>query len=190
MSKQATLQDLLQELAQIRGLDFRDYKPGTLERRLQKRLAELHLPSYDAYLEYFHNNPLEIDEVLRVVLINVTQFFRDPPAWECLRKDAFPKLLKNLKPGDTFRAWSAGCATGEEVYSLAILLAEHFGAGLKDYDFRLYATDHVELLICRNVLIYFDLPLQRSVMERFRYALEDEGILFLGKAESQMRGTD
>lgn len=250
MSKQATLQDLVQELAQTRGLDFRGYKPGTLERRLQKRLSELHLTSYDAYLEYFHGNPQEIDEVLRVVLINVTQFFRDPPAWECLRKDAFPELLKNLKPGDTFRAWSAGCATGEEVYSLAILLAEHFGDGLKDYDFRLYATDHdesalnvarrgeykadalrhvpaewrqryftgentmrlnreirklvifgrsnlvsdapishVQLILCRNVLIYFDLPLQRRVMESFSYALEDKGILFLGKAESQLRGT-
>jgi two-component system CheB/CheR fusion protein len=249
MSPDASLEDLLQELSAIRALDFRGYKKASLERRLRKRLGQLNIPTYGEYLEYFHSHPGEIDHLLEVVLINVTRFFRDPAAWEALRNEAFPLILKGLKPGDTFRAWCAGCSTGEEVYSTAILLAEEFGPRLKKFEVKIYATDHdeqalnvarraeyprervtlldpewrrkyfvesgntlrlnrdlrrlaifgssnlvkdapishVKLLICRNVLIYFDLGLQREVLRRFRYALEPGGVLFLGKAESQLR---
>ncbi len=245
------LQELLRELAKVRGLDFRGYKSASLERRLRKRLSQLNLGTFSEYLEYFRANPEEINQLLSVVLINVTDFFRDPPAWEALRREAFPALLAQLEPGGVFRAWCAGCASGEEVYSLAILIAEHLGAGLRDIDVKIYATDqdedalniarrgeypvdhvshvrpewrhkyfqpfgttmvrvsrdirrlaifgrsnlvsdapisHVNLLVCRNVLIYFDLNLQREVLQRFHYALEEGGVLFLGKSESQLRG--
>src|SRR5690348_2760347 len=245
------LQELLRELAKVRDLDFRGYKSGSLERRLRKRLGQLSLNTFSEYLEYFRANPEEINQLLSVVLINVTDFFRDPPAWEALRREAFPALFAKIEPGSVFRAWCAGCASGEEVYSLAMLIAEHLGPSLRDIDVKLYATDqdedalniarrgeysldhlshvrpewrhkyfqpfgttmvrvgrdirrlaifgrsnlvsdapisHVNLLVCRNVLIYFDLNLQREVLQRFHYALEDGGVLFLGKSESQLRG--
>ena len=75
------------------------------------------------------------------MLINVTEFFRDPAAWDLLADDVLPTLLKNLRPGGSFRGWVAGCATGEEVYSLAILVAEHFGSSIGNYDIKIYATD-------------------------------------------------
>lgn len=248
MAEDASFQELLEELAKVRGLDFRGYKPESLQRRLRKRMAQVNIDSYSDYIRYFGENPSEINNVLEVVLINVTEFFRDPEAWDALRQEALPSMLERLKPGDSFRAWCAGCASGEEVFSLAILLAEHFGPRLSEYDVKIYATDHdedalnvarrgeytiehlrrlrpdwrtkyfdgtgrllrvqrelrrlaifgrsnlvtgapishVSLLICRNVLIYFDVDLQRQVLEKFRYALEEGGVLFLGRSESQL----
>ncbi|HEU5451958.1 MAG TPA: protein-glutamate O-methyltransferase CheR, partial [Terriglobales bacterium] len=245
----ATLQELLEELAKVRALDFRGYKPASLQRRLRKRIAQLNLGGYREYIEYFRDNAGEINHLLSVVLINVTEFFRDPAAWEVLRREALPQVLNRMQRGGTFRAWCAGCASGEEVYSLAMLVAEHFGPHLGEFDIKLYASDHdeealavarrgeypverlrrvppewqekyfsgsgsmrrverelrrlaifgrsnlvsdapishIQLLVCRNVLIYFDIPLQHQVIDKFRYALEDGGILFLGKSESQLR---
>jgi two-component system, chemotaxis family, CheB/CheR fusion protein len=243
-----SIEQLVEELSKTRGLDFRGYKRNSLERRLRKRMAELNIPTVQDYADFFHSNRSEINDLLETVLINVTTFFRDPMAWEVLRKEALPLLLDPLQLGGTFRAWCAGCASGEEVYSLAILLSEYLGPRVKLFDIKIYATDpdeqalnvarrgeypadrlktvppplrekyfqggsivrvnrdirkmaifgrgnlvgdapisRVNLLLCRNVLIYFDLELQQQVLERFRYALEDGGILFLGKAESQLR---
>ncbi len=249
MPVDSALLELLDELAKNRRLDFRGYKSTSLERRLRKRMAELKIANYKDYLDYIRHDGSEITPLLQVVLINVTEFFRDPQAWESLRTQALPLLLGGLKPGDTFRAWCAGCASGEEVYSLAILLAEHFGPRLHEYDIKIYASDHdedalniarrgeypkerlqrvnpewrekyftknasllrvqrdlrrlaifgrsnlvndapishVNMLICRNVLIYFDAPLQHQILEKFHYALEGGGVLFLGKSESQLR---
>jgi two-component system CheB/CheR fusion protein len=248
VTDELSFQDFLHELSKVRGLDFRGYKYNSLERRLRKRMSQIGIHTYGEYLEYFHRTPDEITVLLQTVLINVTSFFRDPPAWQALRRDAFPVIFDKIKPGGTIRAWCAGCASGEEVYSLAILLLEHFGPQIKEYELKLYATDHdeaaleaarraeypaervrnmplewkdkyfqggkilrlnrdlrrmvifgrsnlvsdapishVNLLICRNVLIYFDLALQRHVLQRFRYALEENGVLFLGKSESLLR---
>ena len=247
MKQEFTFKDLLQELAELRGFDFRGYKRTTLERRFRKRMFQLNQGSYAQYAEYIRKNPDEINTLLNTLLINVTDFFRDPPAWETLQQDILPTIIKHLKPGRTFRVWSAGCASGEEAYSIAIMLAELFGPRISDYDVKIYATDideheltmarrgeysveavrrvrpewrekyfqgkdpmrvgreirrlvifgksnlrqdapisHVNLLICRNVLIYFDSALQKQVLQRLHYALEPGGILFLGKSESQL----
>jgi two-component system CheB/CheR fusion protein len=247
MADDVSLQELVDILASERGLDLRGYKHSTLERRVRRRMFALNTGSFADYLQIFRGDPKEKNELLNTVLINVTEFFRDPQAWDALR-DILPKFLRNLRPGDTFRAWSAGCASGEEPYSLAILLAEHFGPRLQEYDIKIYATDidedalttarrgeysaehlrhissewrnkyfqetptmmrisrdvrrlvifgrsnlasdapisHCHLVICRNVLIYFDNDAQRHIFSRLHYALEREGILFLGKAESKL----
>lgn len=247
MAKDVTLKDLLQELAEQRNFDFRGYKKTTLERRFRRRMFQLSLSDYAQYGKYISKHPDEANQLLNTLLINVTEFFRDPPAWEILRLEILPNLLKRVKPGHSFRAWSAGCASGEEAYSIAILLAEHFGPRIQDYDVKIYATDidddalssarrgeysldavrrvrpewrekyfhgkgllrvnreirrlvifggsnmgqdapisHVNLLVCRNVLIYFDSDLQKQILTRLHYALEPGGILFLGKSESQL----
>ena len=247
MGSDVTLKDLLQELAEQRNFDFRGYKKTTLERRFRRRMFQLNLGGYAEYSEYIREHPDEVNQLLNTLLINVTEFFRDPPAWEILRHEILPPLLKRIKPGHSFRAWSAGCASGEEPYSIAILMAEHFGPRISDYDVKIYATDideealsaarrgeysldavrgvrpewrekyfqgkgllrvnreirrlvifgrsnlahdapisHVNLLVCRNLLIYFDSDLQKQILTRMHYALEPRGVLFLGKSESQL----
>ena len=247
MSKDITLKDLLQELADGRGFDFRGYKKTTLERRFRKRMFQLNIGTYAEYGEYIRKNADEANELLNTILINVTEFFRDPPAWEILRNEILPPILKSLQSGASFRAWSAGCASGEEAYSIAIILSELFGPRIAEFDIKIYATDidedalttarrgefsaeklrrvrpewraryfygkgmlrvnreirrlvifgksnlgqdapisHVDLLLCRNVLIYFDSDLQKQILARLHYALESGGILFLGKSESQL----
>ena len=141
MAGELTLKELVEELAEQRGFDFRGYKKTTLERRFRRRMFQLNAGSYAAYGQYIRKNPSEVNELLNTILINVTEFFRDPPAWEILRHEILPALLKNLKPGHSFRVWSAGCASGEEPYSIAILLAEHFGPRIQEYDIKIYATD-------------------------------------------------
>jgi len=247
MARDVSLKDLLQELAEQRGFDFRGYKKTTLERRFRRRMFQLNLGGYADYGEYINKHTDEINELLNTILINVTEFFRDPPAWEILRHEILPPILKRVKPGHSFRAWSAGCASGEEAYSVAMLLAEYFGSRIQDFDIKIYATDidedalntarrgeysvealrrvrpewrekyfhgkgllrvnreirrlvifgrsnlaqdapisHVNLLLCRNILIYFDADLQKQILNRLHYALEPGGILFLGKSESQL----
>src|SRR5581483_2018603 len=105
------------------------------------RMFQLSVGTYQDYGEYIRKHPAETNELLTTILINVTEFFRDPPAWEVLRGDILPPILKKLKPGSSFRVWSAGCASGEEAYSAAIILAEHFGARLPEFDVKIYATD-------------------------------------------------
>ncbi len=251
MSKEVGLKELLQELAEQRGFDFRGYKKTTLERRFRKRMFQLNMGSYADYAQFIRRTPDEVNELLNTILINVTEFFRDPPAWEVLRHDILPRILKQLKLGASFRAWSAGCASGEEAYSIAILLAEFFGPRILEFDIKIYATDideeeltiarrgeypaealrkirpewrekyfhgkgplrvnrdirrlvifgrsnlgqdapisHVNLLTCRNVLIYFDPELQEQILSRLHYALEPGGILFLGKSESQLTNSN
>src|SRR5689334_16072960 len=132
---------MLHFLAQERALDLRGYKPTTLERRIRRRMSQLTLNSYESYLEYVRGNPAETNQLLNTILINVTEFFRDPAAWDVIREDILPYLLKRLRIGDSFRAWVAGCSTGEEVYSLAILVAEYFGSRISEFDIKIYATD-------------------------------------------------
>src|SRR5579884_986144 len=248
---EVSLRELLQELAEERKFDLRGYKLTSVERRFRHRMFQLKIGDYSSYSDYIRRNPAEINDLLNTVLINTTQFFRDPQGWELLRTEILPKLTATLKPGDSFRVWSAGCASGEEPYSLAILLREHFGHQARDYDLKIYATDvdedaldiarrgeysteklryvprhwrenyfypadktarvgrdirrmvifgrsnlamdapisHLHLLLCRNVLIYFDSPLQRQTLTRLHFALEPAGVLMLGKSESQLIGS-
>ena len=107
MAKDVTLKDLLQELAEQRNFDFRGYKKTTLERRFRRRMFQLNVADYAQYGEYIRKHPDEVNHLLNTILINVTEFFRDPPAWEILRHEILPNLLKRIKPGHSFRAWSA-----------------------------------------------------------------------------------
>jgi two-component system, chemotaxis family, CheB/CheR fusion protein len=247
MAKDLSLKDLLEELAEQRNFDFRGYKRSTIERRFRRRMSELSIASYAQYSDYIRKHPDEVNQLLNTILINVTEFFRDPPAWEILRHEILPEFLTRITPGHSFRVWSAGCASGEEAYSVAILLSDYFGPRIQDYDIKIYATEideealntarrgefsvdalrpvrrewrekyfqgkellrvnrdlrrlvifgrsnlahdapisHVNLLICRNLLIYFDSDLQKRILDRLHYALEPGGVLFLGKSESQL----
>lgn len=136
-----SLKELVRILAEERGLDLRGYKPSTLDRRVRRRMFDIGVDSFSAYLQKVRQDPAEIGDLLNTVLINVTEFFRDPQAWECLRRDILPRVLGKMKPGDSFRAWSAGCASGEEPFSLAILVADVFGPRLDEFDIKIYATD-------------------------------------------------
>jgi two-component system CheB/CheR fusion protein len=248
MAETHTLRDLVQRLAEERGIDLRGYKATTVERRVRRRMQQVGINSYDEYLNYIGRDPTETAKLLDTVLINVTRFFRDVQAWEVLAKRVLPAMFKSRPPGSSFRVWCAGCATGEEPYSVAILLCELLGSKAKDYDIKIYATDndesalnearraeyardalrgvgpeikakyftgerlmrvargvrrmvifgrsnlltdapisHVDLLLCRNVLIYFDATAQAHIMGRLKYALNEGGVLFLGKSESQLK---
>lgn len=243
------LKDLIRELAEERGLDFRGYKPTSLERRIRRRMQQLSIDTFPEYGNYIRQKPAETTELLNTVLINVTRFFRDLQAWEVLRDEVLPVPFPGRGPGRSFRVWCAGCASGEEPYSVAILLAELLGPRLRDYEIKIYGTDHddralsfarraeytpevargvspeirakyftgdrtlrlvrdvrrmvifgrsnlltdapishVDLLLCRNVLIYFDAVAQVQILSRIKYALSEGGVLFLGKSESQLKG--
>lgn len=248
MAEQQTLKELVRELAEQRGLDLRGYKQSTLERRVRRRMQQLGIRSYGEYLEFVHRTPAENNELLNTILINVTEFFRDSQAWDYLADEVLPALFNSRPAGSLFKLWCAGCSTGEEAYSAAIMLCEFLGQRIRDYNVKIYATDndehalgvarrgeysaeslhlvppgirdkyftgkdplrviralrklvifgrsnlltdspisHVDLLICRNVLIYFDAMAQQHIVSRLRYALNEGGVLFLGKSESQLK---
>jgi two-component system, chemotaxis family, CheB/CheR fusion protein len=247
MNEEVSMRELIRILHEERRLDLRGYKPTTLERRLRKRMFDVGVADYGEYVRRVREDPQEINPLLNTILINVTEFFRDAPAWDYLRAEVLPEMLEGMKAGDTFRAWSAGCASGEEAYSLAILVADYFGPRLPTVDVKIYATDvdedalnvgrrgeypldrlkrtredwrrkyfqgtnmlrfnrdlrrlvifgrsnlvtdapisHCNLVICRNVLIYFDTDTQNRILGRLHYALEPRGVLFLGRAESKL----
>jgi two-component system, chemotaxis family, CheB/CheR fusion protein len=247
MTEDVSLEQLLNSMNDEIGIDFRGYKHTTLERRLRKRMHQAGVSTYAGYITYLADHPEEKSRLIDTVLINVTEFFRDPQAWEIIEKDVLPVVFRRKRPGESLRVWVAGCSSGEEVYSLAILIAEHLGPRVTDYDIRIYATDvdnevlniarrgeyhadklrrlradirsryfqgeklmrvvrdirrmaifgksdlvhdapisHVDLVICRNVLIYFDSVTQKHILSRLHYALEPGGFLFLGKAESKL----
>ena len=227
--------------------DFSGYKESTLIRRLQRRMQVLQLDTIDAYIERMSGDPDEVQALFREVLIGVTEFFRDPDAFEALKNLAIRPMLTAKQPGDTVRVWVAGCSTGEEVYSIAILLKEVLSelTNSPTLDIKLFATDidtnalslaragrfqkaagglsperlkrwfaqdgnevcalpeiremcifsvhsvikdppfsKLDLISCRNLLIYFDNELQSRVTRTFHFALKPGGTLFLGPSES------
>lgn len=125
--KNAELEDLLDYLVRTRGFDFTAYKQPGLMRRIQKRLDALQINSYAAYRDYLEVHPEEFARLFDAVLINVTGFFRDPLAWETLQNEVIPRLLQGKRADEAIRVWSAGCASGEEAYTLAMILAEVLG---------------------------------------------------------------
>jgi two-component system CheB/CheR fusion protein len=227
------------------GTDFLNYKETTIRRRLVRRMLATNSGSLDEYELLLRENPAEIDRLYQDVLISVTSFFRDREAYEALAA-CIPELLAAKQPGDEIRVWVAGCATGEEAYSVALLLAEALGPQLSTYRVQVFATDidesalaqarrgayhvsgladmedrrlrgffvpsgdafqvskalremvifarqdltrdppflRVDLVTCRNVLIYLNSPTQKRILELFHYALRPGGYLFLGKSES------
>ncbi|MGM3307761.1 CheR family methyltransferase [Anabaena sp. WFMT] len=238
-------ENLLIYLRQNRGFDFTGYKRSTLMRRVNKRMQSLSIESFGEYIDYLQVYPQEFNYLFNTILINVTDFFRDASAWECLAQQVIPDIIKNKKSGEPIRIWCAGCASGEEAYTLAILMSEALGAEDFRHRVKIYATDideealyqarqavysaknihaispelrdkyfellgnnylfrqdlrrsvifgrhdllqdapisRLDLLVCRNTLMYFNSETQGRIMARFHFALNDKGYLFLGKAE-------
>jgi two-component system CheB/CheR fusion protein len=228
------------------GNDFRQYKQPTLRRRIARRMVMVQKETLEDYYNFSRNNKREQDFLFNDLLIPVTYFFRDQEAFDGLTKIAFPLLVKNIT-NNTLRIWAAGCASGEEAYSLAICIHEYLvktnNTGIK---VQIFASDlsekciakarsalysyqdvqqiseekllnyfsrsegqyhinkvirdmcifavhnfvkdppfaRIDLVACRNVLIYFNPYLQNRVFESFHYALKEKGLLFLGKSES------
>lgn len=131
MAEEQTLKDLVHALAEERGFDLRGYKFSTLERRVRRRMQQLNIGSYAEYLDHIRQDQGETAKLLDTVLINVTRFFRDVQAWDALAEEVLPLMFKGRPPGSSFRVWCAGCATGEEPYSVAILLCELLVPGSK-----------------------------------------------------------
>src|ERR1700687_4296713 len=137
----AAVSRLLEYLNNTRGFDFGAYKLTGLLRRVQKRMGEVGVASYAEYLDYLEVHPQEFAPLFDTVLINVTSFFRDPPAWEFLSEHLLPRILEERAPDRPIRVWSAGCASGEEALSIAMLFAELLGdEGLRNR-VKIYATD-------------------------------------------------
>jgi two-component system CheB/CheR fusion protein len=240
--------ELLQYLQIARGLDFHRYKPASLARRIRKRMSALAIQTYDSYQEYIELHQDEFRELFNTVLIKVTAFFRDPQAWEALRTMAVAPMLASKAAGEPVRAWSAGCASGEEAYSIAMVLADEMGLDQFRERVKIYGTDvdedalnaarhatygekqlenvppesreryfehvsgvwsfrkdlrrqvifrrhdlitdapisRVDLLVCRNTLMYFNVETQARILGRFHFALNENGYLFLGRAEKLM----
>ena len=240
------LEALLDQLSDRYSFDFHDYKTTSLVRRLRTRMHQVHVDSFEAYARYVDAHPDEHVTLFNTILINVTGFFRDTEAWKALGEEIIPRIVEEAAETRSIRVWSAGCSSGEEPYSIALLLAEHLGERAGEFEIKIYGTDidadaltaarqalyrsdqvkdvpepmldryftrdgslwrlrrdvrrwcifgahnltqapplsHVDLLVCRNVLIYFNSALQTRILARFHYAVRDDGYLFLGRSES------
>jgi two-component system CheB/CheR fusion protein len=141
------LEEVIEKIRAARSFDFRNYKRATLRRRIERRMVETRCKSHQEYVALLDASPPEFDTLISSLLIKLTSFFRDREAWAALRKKAIPELLAAHKSGDEIRVWSAGCATGEETYSIAILLAEALGPALGGYPLRVFGTDVDEAAI-------------------------------------------
>ena len=246
--QQQEFDGLLEYLKRTRGFEFNAYKRGSLMRRILKRLHTVNLDRFGDYTDYLEVHPEEFGHLFNVVLINVTTFFRDEPAWEFMRDEVVKKLVAERPSGEPIRVWSAGCASGEETYSLAMLMVEAMGREQFRDRVKIYATDvdeqalnqaraasypekqvqlvpaplvqeyfvqdgdrfvfdkdlrrsvifgrhdliqdspisRVNVLVCRNTLMYFNTEAQSRILARFHFALAESGVLFLGKAEMML----
>jgi two-component system, chemotaxis family, CheB/CheR fusion protein len=241
-------------LREAKGVDFTHYKQTTLQRRIKRRMVVNQVERLEDYLKFIKRRPKELDELYRDVLIHVTGFFRDPGAFDSLRKEVFPSLVKNRKPFQwPIRVWIPGCSTGEEAYSMAIAILEYLGpnnanvsAAANSRAVQIFATDisdaaldraragvypestvagiaparlkrfftrvdkgyqvvqsvrevcifakqnitkdppfsGLDLISCRNLLIYLGPELQKRVIPTMHYALRPGACLMLGGAES------
>lgn len=136
------LRDLLIHISAQTNVDFRNYKSPTIIRRISRRMAITHTSNLRDYADYLRTHPDEVSELLKVFLIKVTGFFRDREAFDLLKGTIIPELIERGKQdGHTLRIWSAGCATGEEAYSLAMLVADHLGSEFQQWNVKIFATD-------------------------------------------------
>jgi two-component system, chemotaxis family, CheB/CheR fusion protein len=242
------LREVLLLVSAQTNIDFRNYKSSTILRRLSRRMAVTHVGTLRDYSDYLRTHPEEISELVKAFLIKVTGFFRDPEAFDFLKEVVLPDLIGNAREnGRILRVWSAGCATGEEAYSMALLIADALGSDLPEWSVKIFATDlaadaiafarrglypetvltdlpsdfrnryferidhgyriskmlretvifgqqdisrgvpfpRIDLVVCRNLLIYLKPELQQTVLDLFSYSLhQSQGYLFLGKAET------
>ncbi len=240
------LEALLEYLHVNRGLDFSGYKRSTLSRRIQRSMEAARVASIGEYIDHLQVHPDEFSQLFNSILIHVTSFFRDDAAWATLARDVVPAILASKGADDPIRVWSAGCASGEEAYSLAMVWAEAVGLDQFRERVKIYATDldsesalfkarqgayslkelegvseelrrryferagnrfefrsdlrrsvifghhnliqdapisRLDLLACRNTLMYFNAETQGRILARFHFALNEQAFLFLGKAE-------
>lgn len=237
--------ELLQLLRDRNGFDFSGYKQASLARRIVLRMDEVGISDFGEYLSYLRNCPEEFRPLFNKILINVTGFFRNADSWRFLARRIVPQILKAKPNGEPIRAWSAGCASGEEAYSLAMVFADAVGemdfnsrmvifgtdvdeAALaearngiypaknvlavpegfrrkyfvsangqfqfrKDFRRSVHFSRHdvihdppfsrLDLIVCRNTLIYFNTGAQKQIFARFHLALRDHGFLYLGESE-------
>jgi len=230
------------------GHDFSLYKPSTIRRRIERRMAVHQMETMTDYVKHLQQSPTEVDALFRDLLIGVTNFFRDPAAFAALEELVIPRLFSNKPIGSTIRVWSTGCSTGEEAYSIAILLKERLETLKQHYQVQLFATDidsqaiataraglypasiaadisperlarfftiesdggayrihknirdmlvfseqdvikdppfsKLDLISCRNLLIYLGADLQKRLIPLFHYALNPGGFIFLGTSET------
>jgi two-component system, chemotaxis family, CheB/CheR fusion protein len=128
-------------LRSLNGLDFSHYKPPTLQRRIHRRMALQKIEKLDEYASFLQENPAEVEKLYGDLLINVTSFFRDPQAYEALQKEVLPRIVKNRLPDSPIRIWSPGTSSGEEAYSLAIVVLEYLGRVGMNVPLRIFGTD-------------------------------------------------
>ncbi|MGI6022753.1 MAG: chemotaxis protein CheB [Methanoculleus sp.] len=228
------------------GQDFSRYKRSTIRRRIERRMAIHQIPGIREYVQFLRTNPPEVEILADEFLIGVTRFFRDPEAWLALREAILREMIPSKPEGNTIRVWCVGCSTGEEAYSLAIVLRECLDILERPDEIQVFATDidaraidiarratypvniaadvsperlerffikenvtyrickeirdsvvfaiqnvisdppftRLDILSCRNLLIYLSLDLQKQLIPLFQYALNPGGLLFLGTAES------
>ena len=247
----AEFERLLAYLKTSRGFDFSGYKRSTLMRRVEKRMQTVGAASYADYHDYLEVRQDEFPHLFNTILINVTSFFRDPESWDYVSKTLIPRLLEAKGESDPIRVWVAGCASGEEAFTIAIALAEALGPVAFRTRVKIYATDldeealscsriaqysprdvepigegmvdkyfervgdklvfdrelrrsiifghhdllqdapisRVDLLLCRNTLMYFNAEAQERILARFHFALNEGGYLFLGRAETLLTHT-
>jgi len=234
------------------GVDFAQYKPATVQRRIQRRMALLRVENIEDYARFLRTNESEIVALYQDILIKVTSFFRDPTAFDYLKRWIFPRILKGRSRDEAIRIWVPGCSSGEEAYSIAICVAEYLGRRRSDFPVQIFATDlsdasldrardgvyienialdvsperlrrffvkngrnfqiiksiremvifarqnlakdppfsHLDLISCRNVLIYLGSALQKKIFPMFHYALRHGGFLLLGNSENIGEFTD
>jgi two-component system CheB/CheR fusion protein len=241
------LRTILELVSRQASIDFRPYKTSTILRRIARRMAVTHNKTLSEYADHLKRYHEEVRELVKAFLINVTQFFRDADAFVYLKNEILPLLIAQARQKEhTIRMWTAGCATGEEAYSLAMLLSDLLGTELAEWSIKIFATDldeasitfarrglysenllkgvsheyrerffersdqgyriskslrqmvifgqqdishsapfpRIDLVLCRNVLIYFTPDLQDYVLNQFAFSLNPNGYLFLGKAET------
>ena len=246
------LENLLAFIRDSRGFDFTGYKRTSLARRIRKRMQEAGMTDYEDYRDRLESSAEEFSYLFNTVLINVTSFFRDIEAWSFLQREIIPALISEVPAAEEIRVWSAGCAGGEEAYSLAIAFAEALGIEECAKRVKIYGTDvdpealrdaraglypakaieafpaelkdkyfeqngsqfgfrpdlrrrvifgrhditsdapisRLDLLLCRNTLMYFNAETQSHVVDRFHFALRENAYLFLGKAEMLLSEAD
>ncbi len=246
--EEGALERIIVLLRDRSGNDLSLYKPNTLLRRIERRMALLQIAAIADYVGYLRDNSQELDLLFKELLIGVTSFFRDPPVWDYLRDIALPALFARHPDGQALRAWVPACSTGEEAYSLAMVFREALDNTRPpgQFSLQIYATDldpdavdrarracypaniaadvtperlarhfiaeddgfrlnrelremvifaphnlisdppftKLDILSCRNLLIYFGQALQKKVLPLFHYALNRDGILVLGSAET------
>src|SRR5467141_2039779 len=135
------LEEILRKIRDARNFDFRDYKRPTLLRRIQRRMQDRKKRTVREYGALLDREPAEFDALLSSMFIKVTSFFRDPETWEELSGKAIPQMLSAKRPGEEIRVWCAGCATGEENFTAAILLAEAMGHAFHTTYVKVFGTD-------------------------------------------------